>query len=76
MQRVSFRNGNELFLFFEIVLGCTAYGAFPVFGNVFPLGSGGYAIVGITGVGVIDIAAERANISVHIFLLPSMTNET
>ena len=49
----------------EIGLGDTASGADPIFGDVFPGGSGCDAAVGITDCRVIDITTDAANILFH-----------
>jgi hypothetical protein len=54
-----------LFLFLEIVFARTANRTFPIFGHIFPLGTGGHTVVGISGFGIINITAERAYIPVH-----------
>ena len=48
--------------FFETVFTDAAERAFEIFGQVFPFGSGGYAVVGIAGGFVVNIAAYCANI--------------
>ena len=58
----------ELLFFFEIVFARAADRTFPVPGYIFPLGAGRHAIVRVTGFGIVNIAAECANITVHFYL--------
>ena len=52
----------------EFFLAYTAHRAHPVSGEVFECSSGSYSIVGISGCGIIFIAAYLANIFLHISL--------
>ena len=58
-----FQLTSELFLF-KGILAKRAHGANPVFGNIFPRCAGGYSVIGVTQLGVVNIAA-RANIFIH-----------
>jgi hypothetical protein len=51
-----------------MVFAHAAEGADPVGREVFPFGAGGYAIVGVSGGRVIDIAAYITYILVHLLL--------
>lgn len=54
----------------KLFLACTAQGADPIGGEIFPLGAGSNAVVGITGGLIIDIAAGLALILLYLrFLL-------
>ena len=55
----------RLLLFLEMCFVHRAEGAYPVGGQVFELGAGGDAIVGVTGCGVIHIPAHIANVLFH-----------
>ena len=50
------------------ILAKTADGADPIFGNVLPDCAGGYAVVGVADLRVIDIAADIADIF-HVQIL-------
>jgi hypothetical protein len=54
-------------LFFKVRLGSPAHRAFPIIRYVFPFGTGGHAIVGITLLGIIDIPTDRTYIPVHAY---------
>lgn len=77
-QRVEFRDGQVAELLFmegdchrglfrggEVVLADAAEGADPVFGEFFEGGSGGDAVVGVAGGGVVLIAADVAYVLFH-----------
>ena len=51
-----------LFFCAELILANAAERAGPVFGDFFPRRAGGYAIVGVAELGVIDIAADIADV--------------
>ena len=51
-----------LFFRAELVLADRAERADPVFGDFFPRRAGGYAVLGIAELGVIDIAADVTDI--------------
>ncbi|MPN20853.1 hypothetical protein SDC9_168232 [bioreactor metagenome] len=64
------RNGPLLYDLFEFNLQCSAHRAGPVFGKVFPPGSGRNSPVGNTGGLVIYITADRTLEFSHLRLLP------
>ena len=51
-----------LFFRAELVLANAAERADPVFGNLFPRCAGGYTVLGIAELGIIDIAADIADV--------------
>ena len=50
----------------ELVLAGAAQGAHPVGGNLLPGSAGCYAVVGVTLSGIVDIAAEIADVLIHV----------
>ena len=50
----------------KVVFANTAFGAFPIVGDVFELGAGGKSAIGVTDFGVIDPAAYVADIFFHV----------
>lgn len=56
-------------LFLEVGFVYRAEGAGPIGGEVFELGTGGDAVVGVANCGVIDIPANIANVFFHWFLI-------
>jgi hypothetical protein len=62
--------GLELKLF----LADAAVGADPILGDIFPLGAGGDAVIGISDCLIIDIAANDTDILFHVNFLPFSFN--
>jgi hypothetical protein len=56
--------GKSIFLG-EIFLSGPADRTGPIIGDVFELGAGGHAVVRIAAGGVVNVAAEGANILIH-----------
>jgi hypothetical protein len=56
---------TELFFESEVVLGSTAHGADPVIRQSLEGGAGFDIVVGIANFGVVDIAANVANVFLH-----------
>ena len=54
-----------LFHWAEVFLAYAAEGAYPVGGQVFEGGAGGYAIVGVALGGIILVVADVANVLFH-----------
>ena len=54
----------------ELVLAYAAQGADPILGEVFELGAGGNAVIGVAHLGVIALAANVAHIHFHGVIPP------
>lgn len=54
-----------LFVLLEVLLADAACGAGPVFRDVLESGAGGYAGFRVTFCGIVDVAADYANILIH-----------
>jgi hypothetical protein len=52
-----------------LIFGGAADGANPILGDVGKGGAGSYAIIGIALFGVVNIAADQTDITIHVFLL-------
>ena len=59
-----------LLLLGELVLAYAAQGADPILGEVFELGAGGNAVIGVAHLGVIAVAANVAHIHFHGVIPP------
>ena len=57
---------GKILLLGELIFPRAAQGAHPVGGNLLPGSAGGHAVVGVTLGGIVDIAAEIADVLIHI----------